>query len=213
MRFLKEHPEIDLTFSWSRMIDENGTETGLTSRPWRGSLSFSQLLTDNVISNGSSVVLRREPFLRIAPFDFPLDACHDLDAWLRVALLRPGNIACIPAWLTYYRRRAGQITSDIDRMEHGWNRVLERMMRLAPQETARVAAAARSNMARFYAYLAYENGNYFKAWAYLYRGFREAPLRFFLDLRNWKMTAATLSATLLPAHWHKRLLRVALLGR
>jgi glycosyltransferase involved in cell wall biosynthesis len=213
VRFLKDHPEIDLTFSWSRMIDEKGTETGLASRPWRGGLSFSQLLTDNVISNGSSVVLRREPFLRIAPYDCPLEACHDLDAWLRVALLRPGNIACVPAWLTYYRRRTGQITKDIGRMERGWQQVLETMMRLAPRETARVAAAARSNMARFYAYLAYENGNYFKAWAYLYRGFREAPLRFFLDLRNGKMMAATLSATVLPAPWHKRLLRVALLGR
>jgi glycosyltransferase involved in cell wall biosynthesis len=213
VRFLKDHPEIDLTFSWSRIIDENGTETGLTSRPWRGSLSFSQLLTDNVIGNGSSVVLRREPFLKIMPFDGALESCYDFDVFLRFALLRPANIACVPACLTYYRRRSGQITRDIDRMERGWNLVLERMMRLAPRETARVAAAARSNMARFYAYLAYENGNYFKAWAYLYRGFREAPLRFFLDLRNWKMTAATLSATLLPAQWHKRLLRAALLGR
>ncbi|MGD0580404.1 MAG: hypothetical protein ABSC08_15935, partial [Bryobacteraceae bacterium] len=136
-----------------------------------------------------------------------------IDAWLRLALLRPGNIACVPAWLTYYRRRTGQITKDVCRMQRGWNRVLEKMMRLAPRETARVAAAARSNMARFCAYVAYEDQNYLEAWECLFRGFREAPLRFCLDLRNWILAAATLAAAVLPARLYRRLLRMTLFKR
>jgi glycosyltransferase involved in cell wall biosynthesis len=211
--FLRDHPEIDVSFSWSRVIDADGRDTGLHARLWSGSLSFRQLLADNVIGNGSSTVLRREAYLKIAPFDRGLRACSDFDAWLRVALLRPGNISCIPAWLTYYRRRPGQVTTDIELMEGEWNKVLEKMRRLAPRETAEAAPVARSNMARYCAYLAYEEGHYGKAARYLVRGFRCAPIPFLLDRRNWKMAAANGAAAVLPARWYRRLLRLALLKR
>src|SRR6266403_1079017 len=52
----RPHQAADLTFSWSRIIDEFGRDTGLTSRLWKGPISCAQLLADNVIGNGSSPV-------------------------------------------------------------------------------------------------------------------------------------------------------------
>jgi hypothetical protein len=83
-------------------------------------------------------------------------------------------------------------------MEQGYNQMLEKMLGLAPVETARVAAAARSNMSRFFAYLAYESGDFGQANKYLMRGLRHAPLTFLCELRNWKLGMANTAAAILP---------------
>ncbi len=207
LQFLREHPDIDLTCSWYRMIDERGQDTGLAFTKGCGRISFSQLLTDNPIGNGSSVVLRRKAMLDCGLFDPSYPACYDLDAWLRLARLRPANLECVPEILTDYRRREGQMTRDAGLMERGWNQLLANMHRLAPEETAQVAAVARSNMSRFWAFAAYENANYRQAASYLGRGFRQAPWAFLRDSRNWKLLAATTAGWLLPAAVHRRLLR------
>lgn len=211
--YMREHPAVDLTFSWYRIIDESGSDTGLTSRKWRGPISFGQLLTDYVIGNGSSAVIRRDPFLKIGNFDENAGGCVDYDVCLRIALLGPGKLACVPAYLTLYRRRSGQMTGDLSKMEGSYDRMLEKMLRLAPVETARVAAAARSNMSRFFAYLAYERGDFGRANRYLLRGLLHAPLTFFCELRNWKLGLANTAAAILPEHLYRRLLRVALRAR
>ena len=63
IEFFETHPEVDLTFSWSRIVDEQGRDTGLTSRLWKGPVSFAQLLADNVIGNGSALVVRRDALM------------------------------------------------------------------------------------------------------------------------------------------------------
>ncbi|HEX4230973.1 MAG TPA: glycosyltransferase [Bryobacteraceae bacterium] len=210
MAYMRKHSDVDLTFSWSRIIDENGSDTGLTTRKWRGPVSFGQLLKDYVIGNGSSAVIRRASFLKLGPFDKDMDGCLDYDACLRLALFGPGKLVCIPAYLTYYRRRSGQVTRDLNKVEQGHNRMLEKMLRLAPVETTRVAAAARSNMSRFFAYLAYESGDFGQANRYLLRGLRHAPLTFLCETRNWKLAMANAAAGILPNDVYRRLLRMAL---
>jgi glycosyltransferase involved in cell wall biosynthesis len=211
--YMRKHPNVDLTFSWSRIIDEDGSDTGLTSRRWRGPISFGQLLKDNVIGNGSSAVIRRDSFLRVGRFDENLGGCFDYDAFLRLALFGPGKLVCLPAYFTHYRRRSGQSTRDLSKMEPGYDRMLEKMSLLAPVETARVAAAARSNMSRFFAYLAYESGDFGQANRYLLRGLRHAPFTFVCELRNWKLGIANAAAALLPEYMYRRLLRIALRAR
>jgi glycosyltransferase involved in cell wall biosynthesis len=208
--YLRNHPDVEATFSWYRIIDESGSETGLASQKWRGPISFGQLLKDNVIGNGSSAVIRRDSLLGIGGLDESLGGCFDYDASLRLALLGVGKLVCIPAYLTYYRRRSGQITRDLSTMEQSYNQLLAKMFLLAPGETARVAGAARSNMSRYFAYLAYEGGDFDIANRYLMRGFWYAPLTFLLEPRNWKLGLANAAAALLPEHLYRRLLRAAL---
>jgi glycosyltransferase involved in cell wall biosynthesis len=210
VQFLDEDPALDATFSWFALIDESGRRTGVLSRRWKGTLSFEQLLRDNVVGNGSSMVARRSALVQAGGFDESFDACHDLDIWLRVALQRPGNLACVPGFLTYYRQRSDQMTKNAALMESSWNQVLEKMRRIAPRQTGLVAAEAASNMSRYFAYIVHENGDYQGSGAYLSRSFREAPLQFLSDLRSWKMLAANTAALAFPAPWY-RALRVAAL--
>jgi glycosyltransferase involved in cell wall biosynthesis len=208
--FLQEHPEVDVTFSWSRVIDEHGQDTGLTSRQWRGPISFSQLLADNVIGNGSALVFRRQAFLDAGGFDTSLSYCYDVDAWLRIALLRPGNVYAVPEFLTFYRRRVGQMSSDVSRLENGFERMVEKLRPLAPDQVARVQKQARSNMQRFFALRRYQAGYYGESLRRLGRSFAAAPAEFLAETRNWKMAAAATAGLILPSSWHDFLVRAAL---
>ena len=57
--YLRARPDADLTFAWSRVVDERGRDTGRTSVHAAGVVSFERLFAQNVIGNGSAVVLRR----------------------------------------------------------------------------------------------------------------------------------------------------------
>ncbi len=148
----------------------------------------------------------------MGPFDESFGACHDLDFWLRLALLRSQSIACVPDFLTYYRQRRGQLTKNVKLMEDSWNQLLEKMRGIAPRQTALVASRAASNMSRYFAYLFHENGDYQRAQTYLMRSFRQAPLHFICDARSWKMLAANVAALVLPGSWYRLLRGAALRG-
>lgn len=210
VRFLEEHPEVDLTFSWSRFVDDQGRDTGLTSRPWSGAISFSELLADNVMANGSAFMCRRKAFLDAGGFDPGMPCCQDVDVCLRVALLRPGNLRAIPEFLTYYRARAGQLSGDLSLMEATFERMIEKLRALEPGEVARVQQLARSNMRRFFAFRSYQAARYAEALRRMGRSFASTPVEFLTDRRNWQMTAAAAAGLLLPNRWHNYLLRAAL---
>jgi hypothetical protein len=78
---------------------------------------------------------------------------------------------------------------------------------------ASVEANARSNASRFFARLAYEDGNYGKAMQYVAKGFMCSPLRFLADPRNWSTCIACVAALVLPSQLHRRLERLAGLRR
>jgi glycosyltransferase involved in cell wall biosynthesis len=208
--FLNAHPEVDLTFSWSRIIDERGRDTGLTTCAREGPTSFSELLADNVIGNGSALVLRREALAAAGGIDATLPAGYDLDAWLRVGLLRPGNLWAIPEFLTYYRRRRGQMTGDVALMERSFDLLVQKARSLAPDAVARVEKRAYCNMMRFYSYGCYQAGDYARSARWLARSFRRAPATFLLEPRNWKMSGAVAAGSILPPRCHTYLIRAVL---
>ena len=61
--FLRDHPEVDITFGHSLLIDEEGRSLGFKSSSCAGIIELSQLLRTNEIGNGSCLLLRREALL------------------------------------------------------------------------------------------------------------------------------------------------------
>lgn len=204
VHFLDSQPRADLTFSWSRIIDDDGRDTGLTTWLCNGPISFSELLAHNMIGNDSAFVLRREALVAAGGFDASFAACCDLDAWLRVGALRPGNVWAIPEFLTFYRRRATQLTNDLPLVDRSFEQLLQKARWFAPRALALVEGQARSNMQRFCAHGWYQEGLYGRSLSMMARSFRRSPALFCADRRNWEMTGAALSGLLLPAKLHRR---------
>ena len=199
VEMMERDPGLDLTFSWSRLCDDEGRPLGLHSQRWRGSLSLEQMMEDFVIGNTSSVVLRRRAIEKAGLFDESFRLYYDMDLFLRVAALRGGNCRAYEQEVTYYRRHSVQISADWRKMKAEWERLLAKLGPLVPE----AAVIGDANMARYFAFLAYEKRAFGEALALL-RG-----TRFSRDVRNWKLGAACLAGALLPAGVHQWLERIS----
>ncbi len=212
VELFEKKPEIDLTFSWFRLIDGQGNDMGLHSSRYRGTISFRDLLCDFVIGASSNVVIRRSA-LSAVHVEAGLPRVYDWDLFLRIALLAPNNVEAIPKDLMRYRRRDGQISSDVESVKQEWLRALTQLRDLVPDQVAQVEKLARSNMHRYFARLAYGGSCYASGLQHLSEGFRDAPARFLVDSRNWLTAAACLTGVLLPRRLHRKLERLAGLRR
>ena len=200
--FLEQHPEVDLTFSRSELIDEDGNATGRTSARVSGEVSFQDLVKENVVNNGSAVVMRRKALDLAGRFDAELKACVDWDLWLRVAMLRPRNTFCVGGVLTKYRMRSGQITKDWRRMEAEWNKMFAKVRNAAGAKVDVVGKEARARFYRYLAYIAYENGDYANSFRLLRRALRFSALQVASDRRTWVLASALLARGILPHRIH-----------
>ena len=206
------HPETDLSYTLSHLMNEAGKVIGVMSGDVDGPVSFLDLLRENRTRNGSCVMLRAAAIREAGGFDPTLRSSVDYDCWLRIALLRPNNVLCLARPLTYYRRRKGQITSDWRRMRASQTMMFDRYEQFAPQHLW-VRTRAESDRCRYYAFLAYEEGAYGEAMRLLGEGFRKAPAAFLRDSRSWTMGAAILTGALLPGSIHRWVERSALAVR
>jgi len=206
--FLESHPEVDMTFVHSLVVDEEGRSLGFKCSSRAGAVSLSQLLRSNEIGNGSCLLVRREALDQAGWFDPKLAACVDIDVWMRVASLRAGNVVAIPELLTFYRRRSGQISGDWRRMEAGYLQLLESLRRVAPLEVQRELYRSRAGRYRYYARLAREAGEIGTAARLMATAFCWAPLWLLADSRTWIIGLAIICQLLLPRAFYVRAFRL-----
>jgi len=204
-RFFDECPDIDLTFSWYRLVDEKSGGIGVRPRRSYGRFSYGSLLRDYVIGPTSTTVMRRGVLRESGPVDPVFGAYYDVDLFLRAALLRPGNVAVIPQELTMYRRHSGQMSRNWRALSQEWRHLLDKLHHIAPDETASAEAQADANMTRYFSYLAYEERDFSNALHLLLGSLRRSPAVFLGDSRNWMAGAASLSGLLVYAPLHRKM--------
>jgi hypothetical protein len=204
MRWLSAHPESDLTFDYSRMIDQHGVDLGLPSQPWEGVISFERLVEDFVIANTSAMVVRRSALHRAGPFNEAFPRAYDADMCWRVAALRPGNCCSVGKQLTLYRRHTGQMSRDWRQLQREWEELLRAVPGYAPRPLTDTLRVADSNMRRYFAALACEQGERSSAVKLALSAFRRAPRRALGDARNWMVLAGTAANAILPRELFER---------
>lgn len=212
LALLETHAGLDMVFSWWRVIDHDGADTGRAGRPRILRPGFEDLVRENVLGSASTVIARRSAIDRAGGFDPALQANVDLDLWLRIAALREGNIACLPKVLTDFRIWQGQIMQDWSRMAMSWDQVIDKARRKYPGRVAAVEREARARHDRYLAYLAYQAGDHGAARRLLRRAWRQAPVVLAGDRRTW-LTSAAVAATALPPRLHNHLARTAKAAR
>jgi glycosyltransferase involved in cell wall biosynthesis len=193
--------DVDLTFAWWRVIDENGRDTGRTGKPRQERIGFDELLLQNTTGNGSTVVARKAAIEQAGFFDTGFTGIADHHLWLQISRIRERNIYCIREVLSDYRMRTNQLTKDWQAMLNDWEKLMAAM---ALQESARVAGIevrARARFARYLAYLAYEAGDHTMARRFLLQALRAEPA-LMGDRGSW-ITIAAVSCTVLPTKIHR----------
>ena len=137
------HSEIGLLFTdaeeWedqeilkSSILETTTCHAAITSQvPLRD--AFSTLVEENFIPT-SSVMIRKDCFLRTGLFDESLDVVEDRDMWLRVAAAF--DIACLPKILARKRRHGANISARTELTARSrivvWDKARHRFPSLAP---------------------------------------------------------------------------------
>ena len=206
--YLDAHPDADLVFSSMRMVDEDGRDLPRTIRGWSGVLTLRDLIVEDVIGT-DTIMMRREACAQTGWFDEELPSASDYDYWLRVALLRHGNLHGTLRVSVLHRRWAGQITRDWRRVERAWHAILERLRQRDPDMLEGVETMASANMYRALATFAYEAQEFAAAAPLFRQAIRYAPGFLIKDRRTWRLGFALLAARMLPRVMHERAEKLA----
>lgn len=197
LEHLEKQPEVDLTFSPVRWIDEAGEPLGRPVSMHVGRFSYEELLLEYLPVTTSSWVARRSALDQTGGFDRTLAAGSDHDLCLRVALLRDLNVEGLERPPMFYRRRAGQITADRARKAVAWCQLVDKHAALTQRATPLRLRQATARLRRALAALAFEEEAYAEARGHFSSALRLGGWTLMGDRRTWVMAAA-MGASLLP---------------
>ncbi|MEO1863115.1 MAG: glycosyltransferase [Verrucomicrobiia bacterium] len=104
------HPEWALTFSQSALL-RGDTVTKIKPKSAPSGMIFIPLVRKGYITTCSVVVIRRDSFDKVGPFDETMRIADDYEWFFRLAQIAPFGF--IPSPLTYYRHHEGNITHNV----------------------------------------------------------------------------------------------------
>lgn len=208
---------VDVSYSGSRLIDEQGKPLKIAMRPKLEGVSPADILMRNPVGNGSAPVIRRSA-LDLAVFPHPSDPTRlcwfdesfrqseDIEMWLRLALRHDCRFEGIEGLLVDYRIIGGGLSARIPQQYEAWSRAMEGLMRDAPAYMARYLPKAKAFQLRYLARRAVQLGDGAFALALLREALRSSPA---IALREpgktFQTLAGALVARLLPPTFARRL--------
>lgn len=163
IQHLDNSPEVGVSFSRSRFIDEAGQDIGIYQMPKLTDITPAHLFCRNPIGNGSAVVLRREVLGEIKfeenlygevesfYFDDSFRQSEDIECWLRIALQTTWKIEGIPDALTLYRVNMGGLSANILNQYAAWERIITKTLTYNPDFIAQWGDKARAYQLRYLA--------------------------------------------------------------
>lgn len=203
---LDARPDLDLTYSSYRFINDAGQEIGIGPRGHAGALSFSDLVRQaGGIRSTSLLVARRTAIEAVGGFDEQLGTNTDVDFCIQIATLRPNNIGYIPEMLVDYRIRSGQVSSATHLHPADWERVIEKARRHDPNLVARLEHVSRANKALSLAHIAYARGDYAAARRLFRRALRASPRTVLRNGRSLRRAVQFFLLPMLPPRVHQQL--------
>jgi glycosyltransferase involved in cell wall biosynthesis len=151
LRHLETQPEVGVSFSQVRFMSFGGEPGNTCSRVPAGPVPAWRLLYDNPATTCSTLVIRRSLLDRIGGFDESMSYAEDLEWLLRAALLGGATIAGLQRPLVLYRTNESGLSSRLERMQQGWETMIERARVHAPALVAQHEHRARARHLRYLA--------------------------------------------------------------
>jgi glycosyltransferase involved in cell wall biosynthesis len=139
---MEADPAIGISFSSSRLIDEDGRDIGMIQSPATMNFDLGTILCRNPVGNGSAPVLRRETFDAIAYddaaaartfwFDESFRQSEDVECWTRIAVTTKWTFHYIDAPLTKYRVNSTGLSANVGPQLATWRRFRAKVATYAP---------------------------------------------------------------------------------
>ncbi|AFZ22783.1 putative glycosyltransferase [Cylindrospermum stagnale PCC 7417] len=161
VRCLDEQPKVGVVYTWTLLVDEQDKPTGRIFANHAEGNIWQQLLENDVISSGSSAMVRRCCFETVGVFDCNLNSAEDLDMWLRIADSYP--FAVVKELLTLYRQHPNSMSKNRQRMFQSLRTVFEKAFQSVPLNLLYLRNRAYASMFLGLAWLAIDDKDYKKA--------------------------------------------------
>jgi glycosyltransferase involved in cell wall biosynthesis len=162
-------PTLDVSFSASRLIDEDGADLGLVQSPLDGRLGDEDFLCRNPVGNGSAPVIRRSALERIVYvdgergytcwFDESFRQSEDVECWLRLKVMAGCRFGYVDAALTLYRVNSGGLSANVEAQLATWRRFRDKVASYAPGLIETWGARAEGYQLRYLARRAVRSSN------------------------------------------------------
>lgn len=216
---LRKNPDVDVSFSGSRMIDEEGRPLSFAMQPRLEGIDAAHILKRNPVGNGSAPVIRRsvlhllshphpEERGRTCWFDESFRQSEDIELWLRMSAGFGCKFEGIDGLLTDYRIIGGGLSANIVRQYESWQRAIEKTRLYAPEFVAKHEDAATAYQLRYLARRAIQLGDYSFARSLTRQAFYRYPAILLEEPRKSAVTAlASLASIVLPDHVLSRIAR------
>ncbi len=157
---LEAAPALDVSFSASRLIDEDGRDVGLVQSPLDRTLADHEFFCRNPVGNGSAPVIRRRALDRIAFhdaergytcwFDESFRQSEDIECWMRLKAAGC-RFGYVDAALTRYRVNSGGLSANVSAQLATWRRFRDKVETYAPEIVARHGRRAEAYQLRYLA--------------------------------------------------------------
>ncbi|MEA5616605.1 glycosyltransferase family 2 protein [Cronbergia sp. UHCC 0137] len=163
LQHFNNSPKVGVSFSRSRFIDEQGIPLGIYQMPKLTNITPEYLFCRNPISNGSSVVIRKDVLMEIKfhenlygevedfYFDDRFRQSEDIECWLRIALQTNWEIEGIPEALTLYRLNSGGLSANLLKQYESWEQILVKTRLYNPKFIEQWGNKARAYQLRYLA--------------------------------------------------------------
>ena len=161
---LETNPHEAISFSYSRLIDEDDNPTGLKQIPTKvKNITPDYILRRNPIGNGSSPVFKSKVFQDIEftdnlhgkeetfYFDESFKRAEDVECWLRIAVETDWACEGIPELLTLYRINSGGLSANALAQYEYLERIIDKYSKAYPDVLGDSVSLARAYFQRYIA--------------------------------------------------------------
>ena len=151
VEFHRSDPSVGISFAKVAFLAGDGRAGARVASHPRHPLQPADLLCENPTTTTSNWVLRREVFDMLGGFLRGLSNSEDLEWLLRVCCDSRWPIRPIHQVLTYYRTSEAGLSADLERMEQGWQRLIQEAKTYAPELVEQQFCAAQAIHLRYLA--------------------------------------------------------------
>ena len=132
VRCLEDKPAVGLVYTWTALADQWGKPMGRIFASHAEGDVWEQIVVDDMISNGSTAMVRRCCFETVGVFDPTLRSIEDWDMWIRIASRYPFGV--VKETLVRYRQHPNSMSKKRKVMIQELRTVIEKSFYSAPLE-------------------------------------------------------------------------------
>lgn len=133
IEYMSKHLDVGVCFSRVEFLSQTGQPLNQYSTVPAQGLIATGLLTENLTCTTSNVFCRQQVIKEVGPFNTTMSFAEDQEWLLRVVLMSSWKIMGLQQVHVGYRTNQGSLSSQLDRMEQGWESLVNQVRCYAPE--------------------------------------------------------------------------------